>query len=343
MFYYLDLALMTMGFKLYIRNHFEKLMNGLFFVYFESIATYQLYSRFDAILRTSKNTRLHSIASFTYTMVSIFVQLWLLFKRSPIKRFINELSSNLSNQDRYSMRRFSLKLLALFVIGTIFGITDLLVFGRAIDGVGLTFIATLVNSCLRCLAMNHMARSGATYVFFYRTIYLIDGAQVEKLVQNLIKHRPIHYNNEILSRHQILNFRAQLDSLFSPLVASWLLNLLINLAGNMVIDKNEPISYLMMEWLFFAYYSIITGISLIYVIRNESNLVEKSNHLIYLIRKSTNGGQRLTHDARDFIGQLKERPLLTGCQQFDIKPSLFLNFIGSIITFAVLFIQIIGQ
>ena len=335
----IDYTLITTGLKLYLKNPYQKLVNAICFVYLVSESYYELVQRTIVAINTEGVHRLYLISSLIYSLCVISEHHIIFIRRGDIRKFLTKLESQLTSLDIKRIRQFSITLFMVYIASMMYRFGAIFIGAKSYFFIKLSEQWLILNSIhvsMRIVAYNYLGRTAVVYMMFFHIVYIIDLGQLNSLRHRLMTKQIVDITTESLRRKKILKLRAKFDQLFGLYPSSWLFMLMINVGGYLVNRDNVVVA-----WYFFASYLILTIGPLYYVIHADGKLGKLAEKIELLFMERAGNG--LNFQQRDLIQLIKQRPLLTGCQQFEIKPSLALTFIGSTITFSVLFIQIIGN
>ena len=148
--------------------------------------------------------------------------------------------------------------------------------------------------------------------------------------------------SELIKLRQVRSMEDVFENLMNLLPACWLLNFLLFVSGYIVLIKTGNQALLILESSFLVWLSIIHMVTFALIVQCQNRHRSNHEYLVDLLLTHNVYEQRTCLESNTrvlLIRELNKRTYLTGLSQFDIKPSLFLSFVGSVISFSVLFIQ----
>ena len=151
---------------------------------------------------------------------------------------------------------------------------------------------------------------------------------------------PITASVEIVRARHIHDMGQEFEQLFNLFPAMWLLSFLLQSTGYLVLflDETMRVELIVGEWFILGVQMILCATTIAIVIHRKSQIAQQAENLCKSMIASA--GVQLNTNHSMLVKELERSLTLTGYGQFEIKPSLLISFIGSVITFSVLFIQL---
>ena len=345
---FLDYILLLNGNVLYKRGRVSIGLNYVFRVVFFILVYNQLYLRLKYLVSATKLTLLYDMSNLSNMMAIAITQHYIWFRRDEIRDLFETMVTNIRPLDQLRMKWLMMICMVLYVLSSLALIMALvpMAFSPNFKG-GLTkswiystrttYIIALI---IRLFIGNWMATSCSCYVTFYHLFYYMKQENLRLLNSKIRIQVPFRSSTEIVRMRNIQDLGIKFDQLFNVFPAIWLLSFLLQSTGYLVLFReiSMHVQLIFSEWFILGIQMSLCLTTIAIVMYRESQNREEVGNLCKLIIASA--GDNLNTNHSMLVNELEQPLVLTGCGQFEIKPSLLISFIGSVITFSVLFIQL---
>lgn len=276
-----------------------------------------------------------------HVAVSLVFKFYCDRKKEELCRLLEILVKELGLEDRRTLRKRSILSCLVWSVWCIFTLCGHLMMRFLHDELFRETLFEMVIECLllfsRILQLNMMASSCAVYCFFVKALILTERLHFKRFFARIRSKK--HTNMlEILGLKSLLQLKAKLDGTLNLFPFLWL-GLLMMIGSGFVSSCDAQHGEKIVLWIYFGSQCFYPIISITWTDNQFGtivNLAEKA------IRDLLIDGKELSFEKYLLIQELEsyqKRSRLTVWTFFPLEKNLLVSFVGALVSFSVLFLQ----
>ena len=319
-------------------------LSCLFSVVFFSVYTVYYWILKIDIDRLNPKVVLQLISEFVGSVGAISTSLCFIYYKSQIVVYTKQLFAQLPECDQTRVVKASLILASVDLI-SYYIYTLVKVISHCIDNKGVTF-KEVIFILLDNMSSTYIVTGCCVYTAFLSVLHCYTCHQLT-LVNNYLKRQDQHkikVVNKVLSR--VLQSLSEFDNLFSLHPLNWFSNALMFASFNVLILSSTSQVYRIVYLIMF----VIENTAAVFVVVMLSNCRSKWKRQCHFILQHLVDKDNGSHNIGPFVSRSIIQLLnsigsfkMTAFSLFTLDTSIILPFIGTVITFTVLFLELTSE
>ncbi|KAI1286299.1 hypothetical protein HDE_11190 [Halotydeus destructor] len=263
-----------------------------------------------------------------------------MLKLTSISKLFDSIRKNTSDEDMTECRKLTKILIRVLVSEIIVSTMTQCVIHYMYHRDVIT-VADMLIYCASYVMESWVDCAVASYIYFFCHIYFLDKSRDLQVWRRLRTHnmanKPVDYGYEIAAKKQLDDLKTTFDRKFGIILVNQLYAYLFSTTITLALKMRRSGETLMYELPYHLKYTIFSLTLFGFICYAQDKMKLRREALVrYLMTTDRN----ISPGTHALTTELSNQVPFTGLRQFTVEPSLLLAFIGSLISFTVLLLQI---